>query len=306
MLSEIFYWLLNMSIVGGVVSIIILVLRKIRIIPKSFVYMLWVIPLIRLILPFGMTSKYSLMTLVSNLTTRTVVVYEGTEFIPELSYTNSIMAANSYFPVEYKTNLLETVFRVTSILWVIIAVAAVLTAILLYVFTKSEIKGAVPYKDNIFISDRITSPALYGIIRPKIIVPYGLSEADLNYIIIHEKSHAKRHDNLWRALAVMICCIHWFNPICWLSLRYFLEDMELSCDNKVLRKLTDKEKKEYAYTILKAATHKNLFVAAFGGAKIKIRVENILSYRKLTIISALLFSALVVSIFIILVTNAAI
>ena len=305
MLSEMFYWLLNMSIVGGAVSIIILALRKIRKIPKSFVYMLWVIPLLRLILPFGMTSKYSLMTLVSNLTTRTVVVYEGTKFTPELSFANSIMAANTYFPVEYKTKLLDGVFHVTSIVWAIIAAAAVLTAILLYTFTKSEIKGAVAYKDNIFLSESITSPALYGIIRPKIIIPPGLSETDLNYVIMHENAHAKRHDNLWRSVAVIICCIHWFNPICWLSLRYFLEDMELSCDNKVLHKLTDKEKKEYAYTILNAATHKNMFVAAFGGAKIKLRVENILSYRKLTIASALLFSAIIVSIFIILVTNSA-
>lgn len=305
MLSEIFYWLLNMSIVGGGVSIIILALRKIRKIPKSFVYMLWIIPMLRLILPFGMTNKYSLMTLVSNLTTRSVVVYEGTKFIPELSFTNSIMAANTYFPVEYKTKLLDGVFHVTSIIWAIIAAAAVLTAVLLYTFTKSEIKGSVPYKDNIFLSERITSPALYGIICPKIIIPHGLSETDLNYVIMHEKAHAKRHDNLWRSVAVVICCIHWFNPICWLSLRYFLEDMELSCDNKVLWKLTDKEKKEYAYTILNAAAHKNMFVAAFGGAKIKIRVENIISYRKLTITSAFFFSALIVSIFIILVTNSA-
>lgn len=146
---------------------------------------------------------------------------------------------------------------------------------------------------------------MYGIIRPKIIIPYGLNEADLNFVIMHEKAHAKRKDNLWRYAAVIICCVHWFNPICWFSLRYFFEDMELSCDNNVLKKLKDKEKKEYACTILNAATHKNLFVAAFGGAKIKIRVENILSYRKLTITSAFLFSALIVSIFIILVTNAA-
>jgi beta-lactamase regulating signal transducer with metallopeptidase domain len=268
--------------------------------------LLWVIPLIRLVLPFGITSKYSLLTLVSNLATRTVVVYEGTKFIPKLSYTNTIMAANQYFPVEYKTNLLEGVFHVASIVWAIIAAAAVLTAILLYTFTKSEFKSAVLYKENIFISDRITSPALYGIVHPKIIIPYGLNEAALNYVIMHEKSHATRYDNLWRSVAVMICCIHWFNPICWLSMRYFFEDMELSCDSNVLRKLTDKEKKEYAYTILNAATQKNLFVAAFGGAKIKLRVENILSYRKLTIVSAFLFTALIVSIFIILVTNAAV
>lgn len=150
MLSEIFYWLLNMSIVGGAVSIIVLCLRKVRKIPKSFVYMLWVIPLIRLVLPFGVTSKYSLLSLVSNLTTKTVVVYKGTKFIPELAYTNSIKTANTYFPVEYKTNLLESVFHVTSIVWAIIATAAVLTAILLYTFTKSEIKSAALYKDNIF------------------------------------------------------------------------------------------------------------------------------------------------------------
>jgi len=305
MLSELFYILVNMSIIGGLVSSILLCLRRVKKIPKSFVYLMWVVPFIRLIFPVAMTNQYSLMNLVSKFTTKTVVVYETTKSLPQLAFTNSVMAAKEYFPIRYKTNLLEGVFHVISFVWIIVATAAIFTTVLLYVFTKAEIKEAVLYKDNIYRSNRISSPALFGIFHPKIILPFGLNETDLNYVILHEKAHAVRHDNLWRCIAVLICCVHWFNPVCWISLKYVFEDMELSCDHKVLQKLNREEAKAYAYAVLNVASQTNLFVSAFGGAKTKIRMENILSYRKLTLFSSIAFTAFVIAIIIVLTTNAA-
>jgi len=303
MLGEVFYWVLNMSILGGVAGLVILVLRQIKKIPKQFVYVLWVIPFIRFIFPFGMTYRYSLMTLISNFTSKTVAVYESAD-LPALAASNFIMAAKDYFPLVYKTDLLETVFSISSVVWVVIACAALLTTVLLYLFTKAETRNATRLQHRVYVSDRVTAPALYGIIHPRIIIPQGVAEAELSYILKHEMVHAKRKDNLWRCAAIAVCCLHWFNPLTWLLLKYFFEDMELSCDNKAIRTLTENEQKEYACAILNSAAQKNMLVAAFGGAKIKVRIEYILSYRKLTVFSCICFCLFVAAIVITLLTNA--
>ncbi len=304
MLHEIFYWLLNMSILGGFVGIIVMLLRRVKWFPRAFVYSLWIIPLIRFTLPYGIASKYSLMTIISNYATRTAIVYDPSGPLPHISATNSIMAAKSYFPIVYKTDLLRGVFQTASVLWVIVMTALILTGLLLYYFTKREIKEAIHFKNNIYISDKITAPALYGIIRPKILLPLGISNEDIPYVILHEGIHELRRDNLWRALAILICCVHWFNPLIWLCLKYFFEDMELSCDSRVLKSMSRDEQRGYANALLNFSSKGSLFVTAFGGAKIRVRIENILSYKRLTFFSCISFGALLGAIILVLLTNA--
>ena len=303
MLAEIFYWVLNMSIIGSVMGCIILLLRKMKGLPRFFVYLLWVIPLIRLSIPIGLSGKYSLMTLISSFTTKTVVVYDP-YILPSFVVTNSIMAANAYFPIEYKTDILESVFSIASLVWAVIACAALIAALVLYGFTKAEVKYAKHLKDNVYVSDRITAPAIYGILKPRILIPEGMAEEDLKYVLLHENAHLCRRDNLFRCIALVTACIHWFNPLIWLFLKYFFEDMELACDTKVLRHIPEMEQQSYALSLLGYATGKSLFVSAFGGAGIKVRVENILSYKKLTVTSAICFVLLLAAIGVVLLTNA--
>lgn len=301
MLSELFYWVLNISIIGSVAGLVVLSLRKIKALPRFAVYVLWLLPLIRLWLPFGIANEYSLLSLISRFTTKTVVIWEE---LPQFTATNSIMGANSYFPIEYKTNLLENVFKVSSVVWIIICCAAILTTVFLYFFTKLELKSAELIKSNIYKSDRITATAVYGVFRPKIIIPAAIADGDIDYIILHEQIHIERRDNLFRVVAVITSCVHWFNPLSWIFLKYFFADMELACDAKVLKSLNESQTKEYARAILICASSKTFFVSAFGGAKTKVRIENILSYKKLTVLSSLCFAALVVIIAVIIITNA--
>lgn len=301
MITEIFYWVLNMSIIGSGVGLIVLVLRQIKKLPRFAVYLLWVMPLIRLWIPFGLANPYSLMSLISQYTTKTVVVWEGS---PEITMTNTIMAVNSYFPMDYKTNLIENVLSAASAVWVVIATAAILTSVALYFFTKSELRLAERVRDNIYTSSSITTPAVYGIFRPKIIIPAEMVNRDNHYMILHEQVHIKRKDNLFRVIAVMTICVHWFNPLSWVLLKCFFADMELACDTKVLKNLDEKQTKDYAEAILTCAIGKTLFASAFGGARTRVRLENIVSYRKLTLLSSLCFAALVVAIVVVLITNA--
>lgn len=305
MLADTFYWVLNMSITAILAGTVVLILRRIKHIPKKAIYILWILPFIRLILPFSFGSKYSVMNLLDGIAVKTVPISKGSS-MPNMSFVNSFGAADSYFPITYKTNVLEGVFKVASVVWLIIAVSAILTSITLYVITKSEIKDAQHLKDNIYFSDKLLSPAVFGIFRPKIILPGYLKDENMEYILMHERTHIGRLDNLWRVVAIITCCIHWFNPFVWLFLNRFFEDIELSCDEKVLRKYRTDQKTDYARALIECESNKTVFASAFGGAKTRVRIENILSYKKLSIFSTLCLTALIVAITVTLLTNASI
>lgn len=301
MLSEVFYWLFNMSISASLVGIIILLIGKIKRLPRRLIHILWVIPFLRMWIPIGMTSKYSLMTLISKFTTRIVVVYDGPV---DFTFTNHLMAASNYSPITYKVNLLDRLFGIASMVWIIVTAALIIISVIIYVITKSELKDAILLRDNIYVSDRITLPATYGIFQPRIIIPKKYEQSDLKYIIAHESAHIQRRDNLWRILAIITISLHWFNPLAWLFLMKFLEETELACDERVLADFGEYEKKAYAIALVDCAKSKNVFVSAFGGAKIRVRIDHILSYRKLSIISIICFTVLAIAIAYVLLTNA--
>ena len=303
MLGEIFYWIFNMSIAATICMVPVLLLRLIKKIPRRIFIWLWLVPFIRMCIPVGISSKYSIMALLSKFTTKTVTLIEiGND--SALTMMNHVMGANSYFPITYKGNLLDDLFNIASVVWLIVALAAILTSTIIYFITLGEMKDAQKLKDNIYISDKVKTPAVYGIIKPKIILPTEYDANKLNFILMHEKAHIKRKDNFIRLLALIVVCFHWFNPFAWLMLKLLYSDIELACDESVLSKCDEAERKECAYTLLSTAEKTNLFVASFGGSKIRIRIENILSYSKISIFSIASFAALVIAICYVLLTNA--
>lgn len=303
MFGTISYWLFNMSIIASLMGLIVMLIRKIKRIPRRFEIILWIIPFLRMVVPFGINSPFGLMALISKFTTRTVTVYETKDSF-ELSMTNSIMAAKSYSPITYEYNILENIFNIAGLVWIIIATALIMTLTIMYVITKKEIKDSIPLEGNVYLSDKVGSPAVYGVIKPRIIIPSSYENTDLKYIIRHEKTHIKRGDNFWRLLGFMVACVHWFNPLSWIFLNAFLEDLEIACDESSVSKLDIEERKEYARTLLNSASGKNVFVSAFGGAKVRTRIESVLSYKRMTVFSAIGFSVLIIAIIFALVTNA--
>ena len=302
-IGEVCYWLINMSIVASFMGLIVMLLRKIRFIPRRVSVFLWIIPFLRMTVPVGLNSPYSLMSLVSRFTTRTVTVYQPSDDIA-FSFSNSIRAAESYSPITYKVNILGTVFSVAGMIWIVVSLALLIALTLIYVSTKNAVADSRHLESNIFFSDKVDSPAVYGIIRPKIIIPGSYKDMELKYIIRHEKTHIKRLDNLWRILGFITASVHWFNPLSWVFLKAFLNDLELSCDEMAVSGYDKEERKEYARTLLSCSGSKSLLVSAFGGAKVRTRIENVLSYKKMTAFSALGFALLVVVIIFTLITNA--
>lgn len=303
MVQEVFYWIFNMSITSSITGIIVLLVRLIKKVPRRISVFLWVIPFLRMIFPFGINSRYGLMSLLSKLTTKTIIIYQPTDDIA-FSVMNCIMAADTYYPITYKINLLDNIFNIASVVWITVSIAILLIIFINYFTTIYELKDSHYLKDNVYLSKKITSPAVYGIFKPKIILPDSYRSRDIELIILHEKMHIRSLDNLWRIIAFVIVALHWFNPICWFFLREVLVDLELSCDERVIAKVGTERSKEYALSLLESKQMNNIFASAFGGAKIRTRIENILSFKRLTWFSFTVFIVLISTIFYALLTNA--
>ncbi len=295
-MGDIFYWVLNMSIVASLTGIIILLLRSVKRIPRRVICFLWALPLVRMLVPIGVSGKYSLMSIISRFTTRTVTVTEQ----PYTTMTNCIMAAEDYFPITYKVNIIEEVMRVGFFVWITVALALIIAITLIYFSTMKELRGAERIRDNIFVSDKVSTPAVYGIIKPRIIFPKWDND---RYVLLHEQMHIKRQDNLLRIIAVSAVCLHWFNPIMWLFLKIYIGDCELACDEAVISKLPRTEHKGYAMTLLHYTEARTVYASPFGGAGVKTRIERILSYKKLSLFSTLSFVILIAFTVYFLLTN---
>ena len=303
MIGEVCYWLINMSIIASFMGLIVMLIRKIRFIPRRVSVFLWIIPFLRMTVPVGINSPYSLMTLVSKFTTKTVTVYQPSGDLA-FSFSNTIRAAESYQPITYRVSILEKVFFITGMMWAVVSLALIIALTIIYISTKRAVADSRPMEANIFLSDKVDSPAVYGIFRPKIIIPESYNEKELEYIIKHEKTHIRRLDNLWRIAGFLTACIHWFNPLSWIFLKSFLTDLELACDEMAVSGYDAQERKEYARTLLTCSQSKSLLVSAFGGAKVRTRIENVLSYKRMTAFSAIGFTLLVLVIIFTLITNA--
>ena len=303
MLGEIFYWIFNMSIAATICGIPILLIRLIKKIPRRISVWLYLIPFIRMSFPVGISSKYGIMALISKLTAKTVSVYE-IDGDSVFTMMNHVMGAKSYFPITYKLKLLEKVFNTASLIWITVFLTALFIIFVSYFSAKKEIKGAQLVKDNIYLSEKIKVPAVYGIIKPKIIFPFEYEQSYFEYALTHERAHIKRSDNLLRITALFISCIHWFNPLSWILFKCLCSDIELACDEAVLKKLGEAQKKGYARALLSSMEKRSPFATTFGGAKIRPRIENILSYQKLSLVSAVIFFGILFALACVFLTNA--
>jgi len=298
-----FYWVLSMSIVATLTGGIVWGIRAVKCLPRRAAVMLWVIPFARMALPFGINSPFGVMTLLSRVTTNTVTVFQPAEQVA-LSMTNCIMAADTYFPITYKVNRLETVFTVAAAVWLVGTAGLLVWIAVVYRAARREADTATHLKDNIYVSDGCSSPYVYGILRPKIVLPASLDGNDREWVLLHEQTHIRRGDNVWRLLAVMLTAAHWFNPFSWLFLKRCLADMETACDEQVLAQSGEDRAKEYARLLLRFAQPKPNLSSAFGGAPVKERIGHILSYKTLTRLSVVVSAVLVIVSAFVLLTNA--
>lgn len=303
MLTEVFYWLLNMSITGTIAALAVILIRSLSRIPRRVIFVLWLIPLFRLWVPVLLVSKFSLISLFM-LPSSKVVSLPGQE-VSAFQMLNMSGAATSYFPITFHMELLENIFLIASIVWFVVAIAIIAYLVGVYITGIRIARKAKPLGDRAYLSSQVTSPAVYGILRPRILVPASHRNRDLTWVRRHEEAHIRRLDNLWRLVALVTAAVHWFNPFVWLLLKVFFRDLEQACDESVLRTCSAEEKREYASALLDQYESRSIVASAFGGGELYARIEKILTYRNISVASAVYVIILSAALIYVLLTNPA-
>ena len=211
--------------------------------------------------------------------------------------------ATSYFPITFRLEFLFNVFLIASVVWVAAAIGILTYLAGVYITGGRIARKAEPLYGRVYLSPRVDSPAVYGILRLRILIPLSDRNRDLTWALRHEEAHIRRLDNLWRLVALVTAAVHWFNPFLWLFLQCFFSDLEQACDESVLRTCAEWEKREYASALLDHYESRSVVASAFSGGSLRSRIGKIMTYRKMSIISAVCMSLLVAALTYVLLTN---
>lgn len=297
-MQNLFLEILNMSLTSAyVIAAIVIIRLLIRKLPKKYSYWLWSAAAFRLCCPFSFQSVLSIFNLgifdMSRAQTDSGaqleyiadnIVYEQT---PQI--TVGIPSANTFInnnlPEAEPTasvNPMQIIIAVAAVLWVIGVAAMLVYGIVSFIKIRRSMDTAMKLEDNVYQSDKVSSPFILGVVKPKIYIPFGLDEDTLRYVLTHEKYHIKRFDHIAKIVAYIILSVHWFNPLCWAAFILMGTDMEMSCDEKVLAG-EENIRKEYSTSLLLFATDRRFpspSPLAFGETGVKSRIKNALGFRK--------------------------
>lgn len=295
-LPAVFTTVLNMSITASYVAIgVILIRLLLEKVPRIFSYALWFAVLIRLVCPVSFTSVFSILNFLKpvmpqNPGTLVYVPYHiGLQQNPsiDVGIDGINKAVNNVLPQAVPAaslNPMQIVMLLLSIVWVSGVALLVLYSLISYLRVLNKVKTATVENDNVLETDRIDTPFVCGFIKPKIYVPTGISPSELSYILAHERVHIKRLDYLVKPLAFLVLLLHWFNPLMWLCFRLMTKDMEMSCDESVVKLMGEEIKANYANSLLALATNRKGLIPgsplAFGESNVKLRIKNVLGYQK--------------------------
>ncbi len=281
-----FSQVLNMSLTGSVVMVVVLVLRLLlRKAPKVLSYALWGIVLFRLLCPVSIGSSFSVFTLVD------APVEQGSGGTSQLDYLSQVpVAEEEPTLVQPSTNNAPSIPReekpsldILPAVWCLGMTAMAAYALMSYLWLRWKLASAVHLRDNIYLADHIPSPFVLGLFRPKIYLPSSMEEKEQSYILLHEQHHIRRLDHIWKALGFLALTIHWFNPLVWVAFVLASKDMEMSCDEAVVGRLGPEVLADYSASLLSLATGKRIIAGmplAFGEGDPKGRIRNLANWKK--------------------------
>ncbi len=289
-MDKLFTAVVNMSVTGSFVILAVLLARFfLRKSPKIFSYALWAVVLFRLLCPVSLPSPLS-------------VLPEGNTGAGSMEYVALVETDTGriWEPVFYHSGntvptpppaTVEPTMHPLTAIWLTGAALLAAVNIGLLLRWRRHLQEAIPLEGNVWLADAIPTPFVLGVLSPKIYLPSALEEREREYILRHERHHIRRLDHITRLLAFGAVCIHWFNPLVWLAYSLSGRDMEMSCDEAVLRSLREDVRADYSYTLLKLTTGKRFAMGtplAFGEGDTKERVKNIMKFRKPTMLAAVL------------------
>ena len=286
-MNELFLKIINMSISASWLVLAVLILRFVlKKAPKWINVLLWGIVAIRLICPFSFESPLSLIPSAETIPLNigmdsTPTINSGISAInnavnPIISQSNTPMAGAS-------VNLLQITIGIYEYIWIFGMIALALYTAISYWRLRRKVDTAVRYKDNIFQSENVSFPFVLGIIKPRIYLPFKMNGQYLEHVVAHEQAHVCRKDHWWKPLGFLLLMIHWFNPLMWLAYVLLCRDIELACDEKVIKELGNEQRGDYTQALVACSVNRRMIAAcplAFGEVSVKERVKSVMNYKK--------------------------
>lgn len=305
--------LLKMSLTASYVALVVMavraVLRTFRV-PAIFSYALWFVVLFRLLIPVSFESPVSLLPREPYAIAHEMVSLErlagsAERAVQEQSVTPTLQQQGAYHEAQASgDHTVQMIMKAGLGIWLLGVAAFAMYSVVTSIRLKNRLAFATKRAGHIYETDRVHTPFVLGFLKPRIYLPAGLGEQDAELIVKHEQVHIRRGDHLIKPLAFIALALHWFNPLVWLSYALMMKDMEMSCDEKVMKEAGGDLRKNYARTLLVLASKQSGLLAppSFSESHVKSRVRNILHYRRpkvgaggvtLLLVSAIAFTLLV-------------
>ena len=286
-MNVLFLKIINMSISASWLVMAVLILRLVlKKAPKWVNVLLWGIVAVRLICPFSFESALSLIPSAETFPEKAI---SGPSFDVQTGITPVDNRINDYLGDRYfegvtvPANNGNHMMNILSIVWTIGILLLIAYTVISYWRLHREIDTAVRYKDNLFQSENVSSPFVLGLIKPRIYLPFSINGQDLEHVVAHEQAHIHRKDHWWKPLGFLLLTIHWFNPFMWLSYVLLCRDIELACDEKVIRELGNEQRADYTQALVACSINRRTIAAcplAFGEVGVKERVKSVMNYQK--------------------------
>ena len=287
-MNELFLKIINMSISASWLILAVLILRLVlKKAPKWVNVLFWGIVAVRLICPLSFESTLSLIPSAETFPLDIEMAAKPTidSGVPAInSVVNPVLS--SFAPPQHvltSANPLQIWIPILNIIWLIGVGSLLLYTAVSYWRLCRKVDTAVRYKDNIFQSEHVSSPFVLGLIKPRIYLPFKLDGQNLEHVVAHEKAHIHRKDHWWKPLGFFLLTIHWFNPLMWLAYVLLCRDIELACDEKVIKELDNEQRADYTQALVACSVNRRMIAAcplAFGEVGVKERVKSVMNYKK--------------------------
>ena len=286
-MTALFLRIVNMSIAASWLILAVLVIRQLlRRAPKGIRAALWGLVGIRLALPFSLESVFSLIPSAETIHPEIMMdsspaVDTGIAGLDRV--VNPVMQAAFTPAPEASANPLQVLLPVLAGIWIVGMAAFAIYGAVSYVSLRRRVAAAIPVGDCIYQCEKAASPFVLGLFRPRIYMPFHLTQEEREAVVAHERAHIARRDPWWKAAGFVLLAVHWFNPLVWLAYMLLCRDLEYACDERVIRELEREKRADYCEALLASSAQGRRFSAgplAFGEVGVKARVKAVLNYKK--------------------------
>lgn len=291
-MGDIFLQLLNMSITAGWLVLAVLAVRFLfRNMPKWICCLFWAVVALRLLVPFSIESPFSLQPSAQPILSTTVMEDGVKMYVPSIdsrasfveNRVNRTLRDTFAYQESESAAPVQIVTEIAGYIWLIGMAVLLIHAMVGVIRLQRSVREAIRYRDNSYVCDAVTTPFLLGVFRPRIYLPSALPQAEIPYVLAHERAHLKRGDHVWKTISYLMLCVYWFHPLCWIAYLMLCKDIELACDERVIRDMSYDDKKEYSRVLLSCATQRRFVLScplAFGEVGVKERVKMVLNHKK--------------------------